>query len=676
MPVISSRRYSSYLTSPSSSSSSTSSSGIGSGTYRSTNYTSSSSLSSTNLPSSSRYNSSSDSTSSYRTYRSTLGTSSSSTSASDRTTSGTSSYRSRYDYDDTYNKYDSSSSYDKKRTDSLLSTRIGVSKKNTSNNRYSTICDTLPPLPPNAHNHHHPSSSSSTTNGTSSINNSILSKRSLSRSRDQYDSNNNITKSSSSDSGVGTSAKSSDTMGKLSLMDDLEFYEKYSPSRYMTKYESARSRSLSDAALTTSNRETSPASSTTSLNNTPKHTPKSEIRSVSLRNALPTTTRTWDRDYTSGASLYSGRSSLGDSKLSDSKKLDGRDNLYDRKTSSLAEGQCGLWNIGNTCFMNSVLQCLSHTVDLSKFARSSSAASSVIDKGSSSSTKDQKIWSEFCKLITQMWQPGAKSVNPSDLKMALSSKYRMYSGSAQQDSQEFLRYLLDALHGALNKGGQKVSLHIEEDMSDLEKSHEMWDWYTKRENSIIKDLFVGQLKSSLYCTHCEKTSVMFDPFWDLSVPVPSTSSNCKLDKCLEMFTVKDVLDGNEMPYCDFCKTTRKCIKWFTIQSFPKYLVIHLKRFSEMRWTKLTNIVEFPTGIGELDLTPYAADSMEKSDTPPIYSLYGISNHMGSTHGGHYVASCKHPVTKKWFEYNDNFVSETRESSLVSSSAYLLFYERV
>ena len=77
----------------------------------------------------------------------------------------------------------------------------------------------------------------------------------------------------------------------------------------------------------------------------------------------------------------------------------------------------------------------------------------------------------------------------------------------------------------------------------------MWDWYTKRENSVIKDLFVGQLKSSLYCTHCEKTSVMFDPFWDLSVPVPSTP-NCKLDKCLELFTVKDVLDGNEMPYCD------------------------------------------------------------------------------------------------------------------------------
>lgn len=114
--------------------------------------------------------------------------------------------------------------------------------------------------------------------------------------------------------------------------------------------------------------------------------------------------------------------------------------------------------------MNSVLQCLSQTNDLSKFARSSSASSAAIDKGSTSSAKDGKIWTEFCKLITQMWQAGSRSVNPSDLKMALSSKYRMYSGSAQQDAQEFLRYLLDALHGALNSGGQKVSLHIDDEM--------------------------------------------------------------------------------------------------------------------------------------------------------------------------------------------------------------------
>lgn len=103
-------------------------------------------------------------------------------------------------------------------------------------------------------------------------------------------------------------------------------------------------------------------------------------------------------------------------------------------------------------------------MDLSKFVRSSSASSATIDRGSASSTKDQKVWTEFCKLIQQMWQPTAKTVNPSDLKMALSNKYRMYSGSTQQDAQECLRYLLDALHGALNSGGQKISLHIDDDM--------------------------------------------------------------------------------------------------------------------------------------------------------------------------------------------------------------------
>lgn len=76
----------------------------------------------------------------------------------------------------------------------------------------------------------------------------------------------------------------------------------------------------------------------------------------------------------------------------------------------------------------------------------------------------------------------------------------------------------------------------------------MWSWYAKRENSVVKDFFVGQLKSSLFCTHCEKTSVMYDPFWDLSLPVPSTPNSFKLDKCLELFTVKEELDGEA--YCD------------------------------------------------------------------------------------------------------------------------------
>lgn len=174
---------------------------------------------------------------------------------------------------------------------------------------------------------------------------------------------------------------------------------------------------------------------------------------------------------------------------------------------TLIPGLCGLRNIGNTCFMNSVIQCLSHTTELTRHLRNK------IDIRTT--TKDQRIVSEFAKLIKEMWTSGTRSVTPSELKSAFSSKHRMYSGCAQQDAQEFLRFFLDSLHCALNVGTTGDKLDIDDNLSNNKKADLTWEWYSKVENSIIKDLFVGQLKSSLKCTVCGNTSVTFDPFWDL-----------------------------------------------------------------------------------------------------------------------------------------------------------------
>ncbi|XP_063703402.1 ubiquitin carboxyl-terminal hydrolase Usp2 isoform X6 [Culicoides brevitarsis] len=405
------------------------------------------------------------------------------------------------------------------------------------------------------------------------------------------------------------------------------------------------------------------------------------VRSASsLRSALPPSSAsrsTWDKD--TYRSTYSSRNyDNNDSSTSSSSYILPRSSLSTRSGSpgkdyesrkaekENQEGLCGLWNIGNTCFMNSVLQCLSHTKELTRGIR---ALVPVRAAG-----KDQRIFTEFQKLIKELWTPGNRSVNPSEFKMAFSSKHRMYSGSAQQDSQEFLRFFLDSVHGALNTATKADPITLEDSMSDARKAELMWNWYSKTENSVIKDLFVGQLKSTLKCTECGNTSTTFDPFWDLSVSLPS-NTRCKLSDCLDSFIKEEILDGDEMPTCSKCKTRRKSTKSFTIQRFPKILVIHLKRFSETRWSKLTTLVEFPTSEGGLNLEPYASSSNSDSSNG-LYSLYATSNHMGSTAGGHYVAFCKHPVSKKWHEFNDNSVTDAPESSLVSSSAYLLFYERM
>lgn len=102
--------------------------------------------------------------------------------------------------------------------------------------------------------------------------------------------------------------------------------------------------------------------------------------------------------------------------------------------------------------------------------------------------------------------------------------------------------------------------------------------------------------------------------------------------------------------CSKCKERRKCTKSFSIQKFPKVLVIHLKRFSptERFRGKLSVIIDFP--LNGLDLSPYAATTGHNDCQ---YNLYAISNHSGTTYSGHYTAYCKHPYSNQWHEYNDS-----------------------
>nr|XP_043625823.1 ubiquitin carboxyl-terminal hydrolase 8-like [Erigeron canadensis] len=202
---------------------------------------------------------------------------------------------------------------------------------------------------------------------------------------------------------------------------------------------------------------------------------------------------------------------------------------YDRQplTNSSSEaynlGLTGLYNLGNTCFMNSAIQCLVHTpqlVDyfLGDFRKDLNFENPLGMNG--------KLALAFGDLLRQLWTPGATSVGPRVFKSRLSDFAPQFSGYNQHDSQEFLAFLLDGLHEDLNRVKIKPYNEIKDvdGTSDKEVADEHWRNHLARNDSIIVGTCQGQYRSTLICPLCTKHSVTFDPFLYLSLPLPSTKT--------------------------------------------------------------------------------------------------------------------------------------------------------
>jgi len=344
-----------------------------------------------------------------------------------------------------------------------------------------------------------------------------------------------------------------------------------------------------------------------------------------------------------------------------------------KSKSSDQRGLTGLNNIGNTCFLNSIVQCLSNTKVLLEYILNQEYSSEIRSSAKSALMK------RFAELIKNLWEGDKTSIPTYSFKTEVDVYAPRFSGYYQQDAQEFLRYLLEGLHDELNRVMTRPRNlpEIDDDLSDSQKAVETWKRYLRIDNSKIVDTFGGLLKSSLECTHCGYCSTTFEPFWDLSLPIPDSLSHpgkLLLSHCIDLFTKEEVLDGDEMPTCSKCKTRRKCKKRILIQKFPEVLVIHLKRFSlGSRARKVDSAIDFP--IKELDMSAYSADSAVAVSSV-MYELYAVVNHNGTCHTGHYTAYCRHPYTLQWHSFNDRSVSPISIDTMSKRDGYVLFYQQI
>ncbi|KAF8272124.1 hypothetical protein EI94DRAFT_1796520 [Lactarius quietus] len=299
----------------------------------------------------------------------------------------------------------------------------------------------------------------------------------------------------------------------------------------------------------------------------------------------------------------------------------------------------GLINTGNSCFLNSALQCLLHTPPLLHVLSSHNKPHPCLKTG----------FCMACNLKSVMDEAHGRrkyAFTPYQIANRLQAIAGHMRRGRQEDSHEFLRYAIDAL--------QKSCLAGHSSKVDPKLAETTW----------VHKIFGGKLRSRVTCGECGHNSDTFDSILDLSVDIHGVDT---LRGALRKFTAIDSLKGADKYKCEKCKMHVDASKRFTIHDAPEVLTIHLKRFSPLG-RKIGHPVQYDERIS-------LAQAVSEGQYGPSYSLYGVISHAGGgPNSGHYYAHVK-ASNNQWYEMNDDSVTRHHRPPTSMKNAYILFYMR-